>query len=210
MNKREKKLKYLKDYYQKNKAEKQKYAREKHRQNKEKINERRKQLRKLKPDQYKKARKKWLKKNPDRRKAETRKYREKYKDIIKKRQSDFRKKNRKYFNAYTKKYRSTPQGKIAHSMRNRIRLALKNQGAKKFKTTFKLVGCSLKKLKDHIEKQFKPGMTWKNYGLETWHIDHIIPVSKFNLLNPKEQRICFNYKNLQPLWAKENFLKSNK
>ena len=59
-------------------------------------------------------------------------------------------------------------------------------------------------------KRFKEGMSWRNYGFYGWHIDHIKPVSKFNLLDQKQQKKCFNYKNLQPLWAKENFLKSNK
>ena len=50
----------------------------------------------------------------------------------------------------------------------------------------------------------------ENSGFYGWHIDHIKPVSKFNLLDLKQQKRCFNYKNLQPLWAKENFLKSDK
>ena len=53
-------------------------------------------------------------------------------------------------------------------------------------------------------------MTWENYGLETWHLDHIKPVSKFNLLDVDEQKKCFHYTNLQPLWAKDNIKKSNK
>ena len=53
-------------------------------------------------------------------------------------------------------------------------------------------------------------MTWKNQGRFGWHIDHIVPCSKFDLSDPDQQKECFNYKNLQPLWAKENILKSNK
>ena len=51
-------------------------------------------------------------------------------------------------------------------------------------------------------------MTWKNYG--EWHIDHIKPCSKFNLTDEEEQKKCFNYKNLQPLWASENTSKGAK
>lgn len=56
--------------------------------------------------------------------------------------------------------------------------------------------------------QFEPGMTWENYGTE-WHVDHIVPCSYFDLTDPEQQRICFNYRNLQPLWAKDNLEKSN-
>ena len=56
--------------------------------------------------------------------------------------------------------------------------------------------------------QFEPGMTWDNYG--EWQIDHIIPCSYFDLTKEENQRICFNYRNLQPLWASENNKKKAK
>jgi hypothetical protein len=73
-----------------------------------------------------------------------------------------------------------------------------------------LLGCSIEKLKKHIESQFKQGMSWKNWSLHGWHIDHKIPISSFNLSDPEQQRICFNYKNLQPLWAIDNLKKHAK
>ena len=60
-------------------------------------------------------------------------------------------------------------------------------------------------MRKHIEKQFKEGMTWKNQG--KWHIDHIKPCCKFNLLDKEEQKKCFHYTNLQPLWSQENLSK---
>ena len=69
----------------------------------------------------------------------------------------------------------------------------------------KLVGCSIDQLKQHLEFQFKPGMTWNNYG--KWHVDHKKPCASFDLSKPSEQRKCFNWKNLQPLWAEENLSK---
>jgi len=79
---------------------------------------------------------------------------------------------------------------------------------KKQTNTIDLIGCSPIQLKEYLEKKFKEGMSWDNYG--KWHIDHIIPCSSFNLLDLVEQKKCFNYKNLQPLWAEENLRKSNK
>ena len=53
-------------------------------------------------------------------------------------------------------------------------------------------------------------MSWKNHGYRGWHIDHIVPISKFNLLDEAQVLKANNYKNLQPLWAKENMFKSDK
>jgi hypothetical protein len=53
-------------------------------------------------------------------------------------------------------------------------------------------------------------MTWENYCFDVWHIDHIKPVSSFDLTLPEEQLKAFNFKNLQPLWAKENLEKGSK
>lgn len=81
------------------------------------------------------------------------------------------------------------------------------KGEVKSANSLNLIGCSLDELKVHLEQQFKPGMTWNNQG--EWHIDHIIPCSRFDLSNPIHQRICFNYRNLQPLWARNNYKKSD-
>ena len=71
-----------------------------------------------------------------------------------------------------------------------------------------LIGCTHLELKIHIESQFKNGMTFDNYG--DWELDHIYPISKFNLNDINEVKKCFNYKNIQPLWKLENIKKSNK
>lgn len=98
------------------------------------------------------------------------------------------------------------KARILRSLRSRIRAIIK--GNPKSATTMKLVGCSLKNFFIHIEKQFKQGMSWSNYG--EWHIDHIIPCAQFDLSRPYHQKICFHYTNLQLLWAKENISKGKK
>jgi hypothetical protein len=70
------------------------------------------------------------------------------------------------------------------------------------------IGCSIEHLKDYLQSKFENGMTWENYG--KWHIDHIRPCASFDLTDIEQQKICFNYKNLQPLWAEDNFKKSDK
>ena len=72
------------------------------------------------------------------------------------------------------------------------------------------MGCNIDFLKKYIAKKFTKGMSWDNYGLYGWHIDHIKPCSCFDLTKPEQQKLCFHYSNLQPLWAKDNISKSNK
>lgn len=79
----------------------------------------------------------------------------------------------------------------------------------KIASTIKLLGCTMDELKLYIKNQFLPGMTWENYGLYTWHIDHIRPCASFDLTDPEQQKICFHYTNLQPMWAKENYSKNS-
>jgi hypothetical protein len=72
-------------------------------------------------------------------------------------------------------------------------------------TTMKLVGCSRTQLRDHLAGLFSDGMTWENYG--EWHIDHIQPCASFDLTDPEQQKLCFHYTNLQPLWGQDNLSK---
>jgi len=94
--------------------------------------------------------------------------------------------------------------KISKNLRNRLFKVVKY----KYASALDLVGCSVEDLMKHLESQFQEGMTWDNYG--KWHIDHIKPCASFNLLNEEEQRQCFHYSNLQPLWAVDNLKKGRK
>lgn len=102
--------------------------------------------------------------------------------------------------------KSDPIYKVACNLRGRLKDILRG---KKSAPTLKLLGCSLEYLRSHLESQFKPGMTWGNYG-PVWHIDHIKPFAAFdNILDPVQQREVCHYTNLQPLFAKENFIKGS-
>ena len=122
---------------------------------------------------------------------------------------EWKDKNRDHINEYFKNKRKTdPNYQISDNLRSRLRKALKDQNVKKTQRTLDYIDCSIDFLKGWLESKFKEGMTWENYG--EWHIDHIKPCSKFNLSNEEEQKKCFNYKNLQPLWASENTSKGAK
>ena len=110
-------------------------------------------------------------------------------------------------NTYILKRRKTdPLFKLAMNMRARMRLFIKKSGFNKNKSTFKLIGCTPDKLKIHLEKKFKEGMTWKNHG--NWHIDHIKPLASAKSIDAMNK--LFHYTNLQPLWADENLKKKDK
>lgn len=71
-----------------------------------------------------------------------------------------------------------------------------------------LLGCDLDYFRDHIEKQFAPGMNWGNWG--EWHIDHIRPLASFSLDFRPELLMACNYRNLQPLWGVDNCSKGSR
>lgn len=100
------------------------------------------------------------------------------------------------------------QYKMRLYLRNRVRAAIRAAGSRKCAPTLHLVGCDVIDLVKFLEKKFTDGMTWDNYG--KWHVDHIRPCSSFDLTDPEQQKQCFHYTNLQPLWAKDNLKKSNK
>lgn len=120
---------------------------------------------------------------------------------------NYSKNNRNKINEYRKnKSKTDINFRISDNLRSRLRQALKKNN--KSKNTFLLIGCDVSFLKNYLESNFTSGMSWANYG--KWHIDHIRPCASFNMSSVSEQRKCFNYKNLQPLWAKDNLIKHDK
>ena len=149
-------------------------------------------------------------------------YRLNNKEKINEQKKDYNLKNKKKISEYDKQYFLDNKPKryayisnkrktdlafaLTDTLRARLRQAL--NGTNKSKSTLKLLGCTVEYLIKHLEKQFKPGMTWENRHL--FHIDHIRPCSSFDLTNPKQQSECFNDTNLQPLWAIDNIVKGAK
>ena len=98
--------------------------------------------------------------------------------------------------------------RILHNLRSRINKALR--GAAKSKRTMELLGCTIEDLCKHLENQFVPEMTWENYGIRGWHVDHIFPCKLFDMTDLEEQKKCFHFTNLQPLWAGDNLSKNGR
>lgn len=101
--------------------------------------------------------------------------------------------------------RASPTSRLRRRISNQIWWALK--GLKKNRKWESLVGFNVEQLKTHLEKQFLPGMSWKNYG--DWHIDHRRPVASFSFVTAEDDQFkeCFSLTNLQPLWAADNLRK---
>ena len=100
--------------------------------------------------------------------------------------------------------RDCPKRKVRQLLANSIR----NRGYSKTSKTFEILGCDYDTFVKHIERQFKGGMNWSNYGLRGWHYDHLMPISS---AASNEDIIRLNhYTNIRPLWATENLIKSDK
>ena len=111
--------------------------------------------------------------------------------------------NNSWYKAH--KRANDPAFRLAENLRQRVRAAMK--GERKSECTMGLIGCSALELRRHIETLWLDGMSWDNYGLHGWHVDHIIPCAVFELADPVEQKQCFHHTNLQPLWAEDNLAK---
>lgn len=111
-----------------------------------------------------------------------------------------------------KKRKQFETNNINHRLAKRLRSRLRNAIVGKYRvgSAVKDLGCSIDEFKAHIESKFKLGMCWENWGRKGWHIDHITPLSAFDLTNHEQLKRACHYTNLQPLWAKENLSKSDK
>lgn len=100
--------------------------------------------------------------------------------------------------------------RILKNLRSRVRFALKKWDTIKSNNTISLLGCSIADFKKYFCSLFKENMNWGEFMNGNIHIDHITPCIKFNLKNEDEQRRCFHYSNLQPLWKMDNLKKGIK
>lgn len=138
-------------------------------------------------------------------------YYEKNKEKIRKQQNEYSKKyrvkNRIKINEYSKnRRRNNPLYKLKNILRTRIYYFLKSKKFLKNKSTEEIIGCSYENFKVYLESLFKEGMNWENHG--KWHLDHITPLDSAKSEEDIIKLCC--YSNLQPLWANENQIKSNK
>ena len=104
-----------------------------------------------------------------------------------------------------RRYQTDPQFRLRACLRNRINVAVKRRMVWKIThTRTRFFGCRAVELRTYLEKQFSPWMSWENYGPRGWHVDHIKPLSAFDLTDPKQAAKACHYTNLRPLHWREN------
>ena len=106
-----------------------------------------------------------------------------------------------YFN---NKLKTDPQFRILCLLRSRTKHAIKSQGVKKSLHTVGLLGCTPDFFQNYIKSHLKPGMTLENNGLRKWHLHHIKYCHTFDLRDLEQQKLCFHYTNMIPMWQDEH------
>jgi hypothetical protein len=116
-------------------------------------------------------------------------------------------------------FRNNHEIHIRQNIRRRLHYFIKLGADVSADAAIDFMGCTVTELKSYLESLFyrdsKSGreMSWDNYGIEDgtkgWDIDHIIPLAKVSLEDPKQLAKVCNFKNLQPMWNWENERKSS-
>lgn len=178
--------------------------------NKEKAKLRWRNYYEINKENLKIKRRHYLQNNRDTTRNAVKKYNIKNCDTLFKIRKEYRKTNeikiKNYMREYNKKRRSNPEHKLRIILSGITYNAFKRRGYLKNSNTHKILGAEFNFVKAYIERQFKKGMNWSNYG--DWHIDHKIPLKTANTDNELID-LC-HYTNLQPLWAVDNLKKSSK
>lgn len=148
-------------------------------------------------------------KNKEKVAEQSKKYRSEHRAQLAIQKKDYNLKHKKQMALHSKNRKKIDiQYRITTNLRSRIWKAIKIN--LKSGSAVRDLGCTIPELKFYLEGQFQDGMTWANWSMEGWHIDHKIPLTFFDLTNRAQFLQAAHYTNLQPMWAKDNIKKSNK
>jgi len=177
--------------------------------NREKRIEKMKKYRLENKNKIKQITKKYYDKHSQERRDYSKKYRLNNKEKIKRYNKLYRSENKEKINKkqsqYWKNYyKSNINFKISHNLRSRLNSSLQNN--QKVGSAVKDLGCTIDEFRFFISSKFIDGMSWENYG--SWHLNHIIPLCRFDLCKKEDFLKACNYTNYQPLWAIDNLIKN--
>ena len=145
----------------------------------------------------------WQRANPEKVRAWSRRWHLNNPGKNAKRSHESRKKHPKNSTKYfADRRRIDATFRLITNLRTRINRALSRKC--KLDSTIALLGCSARFFKKYISGLFLPGMSWEARNFE---IDHIQPISSFDLTTLDGQRAAFNYRNTQPLFRADNLRK---
>ena len=175
------------------------------------VKERKKEYYQANKERIKEQIKEYYQANKERKKEYNKEYRENNKEQIKECHKKYYQDNKEKINKKTLEYQKVKRlkdslYKMKGNLRTRTSIAFKNKGYSKNTKTQEMLGVNWEVCKAHIERQFTKGMKWSNQG--EWHIDHIIPLASAKT-EEGLKKLC-HYSNLQPLWADDNLIKSDK
>lgn len=194
------------DYYAKHREEispkKNEYQKEYYRNNPEKV-------KKYQMERYLKTRvlKGRPKADPEARKQYSIRWRQENKERLSVLEKKWKLENSDKLREQGRARREIPENKIKANLRNRIWCALK--GVCYSEKSRELIGLPLSEYMEYLECQFDENMNWENYG-SYWSVDHVIPLSKFDLNSHDKRVLAFNFRNTRPLNNYDNIKKSDK
>lgn len=144
----------------------------------------------------------WQAENPERHAANKKRWNEANPDAVKLHRDKGR-----------DKFLQDPSNQVGQRLRTRLADAVRRQlrghaDRGRSASAVRDLGCTLPELMRWLEAKWQPGMSWDNYG--QWHIDHIVPLVRFDLTDPEQCKRACHYSNLQPLWASDNLSKGAK
>ena len=164
--------------------------------------------------------------NREKENARSKIYKERNKDELKEKRRMYNLEHQKENSAYRKRYAEAHKKEIAiqkakwhkkqmaENINYKLSAYLRNRATKATKRKTKVgsfvrdLGCSMGQFRLFVENQFEEGMTWDNYG--KWHLDHVMPLSSFDLTKRAEFLTACNWLNYQPLWATNNLKKGSR
>jgi len=126
--------------------------------------------------------------------------------------------NRQYKQVHKEKVRVAEAERVKHKRNNDIQFKLCSNVSGRTRTVLimkdkqrevELIGCSSTQLKKWVEFQFDDKMNWDNYATY-WNIDHVIPLTAFDMQYRSQQLLACNWTNIRPVEVLTNKLKSNK
>ena len=178
------------------------------RENEEKINFNSKNYYKLNKINHKERCKEWRKNNENYFETYRAQYYKNNRETLLEKSKEYQTNNRDKHTEYIKnRYQTDINFRLRKKLTTTLWNNLNKQKTSKLLSINILLGCTIEECKQHLTSKFKPEMNWNNHG-DVWEVDHIVPCSNYDLTDVEQQKQCFHYSNLQPLFKTTSIAES--